>query len=136
MASESDDDARSFGSEPDLSAMSALRVTTEAGSSAFAHVFDELLEDTPRGFGHDLEAADTARLQAALEGDEALLEVEARKGASAQEAHARDAARQAEAFAQERLALGQALEVRAPPVLVPPLLPSRRSASRRSRPSR
>ena len=67
MASESDDDARSFGSEPDLSAMSALRVTTEAGSSAFAHVFDELLEDTPRGFGHDLEAADTARLQAALD---------------------------------------------------------------------
>ena len=47
--------------------MSALRVTTEAGSSAFAHVFDELLEDTPRGFGHDLEAADTARLQAALD---------------------------------------------------------------------
>ena len=67
LASESDDDARSFGSEPDLSAMSALRVTTEAGSSAFAHVFDELLEDTPRGFGHDLEAADTARLQAALD---------------------------------------------------------------------
>ena len=67
MASESDDDARSFGSEPDFGAMSALRVTTEAGSSAFAHVFDELLEDTPRGFGHDLEAADTARLQAALD---------------------------------------------------------------------
>ena len=67
MASDSDDDARSFGSEPDFGAMSALRVTTEAGPSAFAHVFDELLEDTPRGFGHDLEAADTARLQAALD---------------------------------------------------------------------
>ena len=47
MGSEPDDDARSFGSEPDFAAMSSLRIAseTDAGPSPTGHVFDELLED-------------------------------------------------------------------------------------------
>ena len=45
-----DDDARSFGSEPDFAAMSSLRISsgTDAGPSPNGgHVFDELLDDPP-----------------------------------------------------------------------------------------
>jgi hypothetical protein len=71
MASESsDDDGRSFGSEPDFAAMADLRLETliddDPGPSG-AHVFDEINDDSPRDFGHDLEITDGARLRLALE---------------------------------------------------------------------
>ena len=62
-----DDDARSFGSEPDFAAMSSLRISsgTDAGPSPNGgHVFDELLDDPPRPFDHDLREAEAEQLKA------------------------------------------------------------------------
>ena len=75
MGSEPDDDARSFGSEPDFAAMSSLRIAseTDAGPSPTGHVFDELLEDPPRPFDHDLREAEATSLQALLDGFDTLL---------------------------------------------------------------
>ena len=71
-----DDDARSFGSEPDFAAMSSLRISsgTDAGPSPNGgHVFDELLDDPPRPFDHDLREAEATSLQALLDRFEELL---------------------------------------------------------------
>jgi hypothetical protein len=75
MGSEPDDDARSFGSEPDFAAMYSLRIAseTDAGPSPTGHVFDELLEDPPRPFDHDLREAEATSLQALLDGFDTLL---------------------------------------------------------------
>ena len=72
MASASSDDARSFGSEPDFSAMASLRVAPdEPGRPSPSRVFDDRLEDTPLGFARAVEEANTTRLAAALEAFEA-----------------------------------------------------------------
>ena len=71
-----DDDVRSFGSEPDFAAMSSLRISsgTDAGPSPNGgHVFDELLDDPPRPFDHDLREAEATSLQALLDRFEELL---------------------------------------------------------------
>ena len=71
-----DDDARSFGSEPDFADMSTLRISsgTDAGPSPNGgHVFDELLDDPPRPFDHDLREAEATSLQALLDRFEELL---------------------------------------------------------------
>ena len=71
-----DDDARSFGSEPDFAAMSSLRISsgTDAGPSPNGgHVFDELLDDPARPFDHDLREAEATSLQALLDRFEELL---------------------------------------------------------------
>ena len=71
-----DDDVRSFGSEPDFAAMSSLRISsgTDAGPSPNGgHVFDELLDEPPRPFDHDLREAEATSLQALLDRFEELL---------------------------------------------------------------
>ena len=63
----SDDDGRSFGSEPDFAAMSDLRLVEDDPGPSGTHVFDEIHDDAPRDFGHELEVVDGERLRAALE---------------------------------------------------------------------
>ena len=78
-----DDDARSFGSEPDFADMSTLRISsgTDAGPSPNGgHVFDELLDDPPRPFDHDLREAEATSLQALLDRFEELLRRDGGKG--------------------------------------------------------
>ena len=78
-----DDDARSFGSEPDFAAMSSLRISsgTDAGPSPNGgHVFDELLDDPARPFDHDLREAEATSLQALLDRFEELLRRDGGKG--------------------------------------------------------
>ena len=57
----SDDDGHSFGSEPDFAAMSSLRLVEDDPGPSGTHVFDEIHDDAPRDFGHELEVADGER---------------------------------------------------------------------------
>ena len=78
----SDDDGRSFGSEPDFAAMSSLRLVEDDPGPSGTHVFDEIHDDAPRDFGHELEVADGERLRAALEAFEDAVYDDGAGGAS------------------------------------------------------
>lgn len=78
----SDDDGRSFGSEPDFAAMSNLRLVEDDPGPSGTHVFDEIHDDAPRDFGHELEVADGERLRAALEAFEDAVYDDGAGGAS------------------------------------------------------
>ena len=78
----SDDDGHSFGSEPDFAAMSSLRLVEDDPGPSGTHVFDEIHDDAPRDFGHELEVADGERLRAALEAFEDAVYDDGAGGAS------------------------------------------------------
>ena len=78
----SDDDGRSFGSEPDFAAMSNLRLVEDDPGPSGTHVFDEIHDDAPRDFGHELEIADGERLRAAFEAFEDAVYADGAGGAS------------------------------------------------------
>ena len=78
----SDDDGHSFGSEPDFAAMSSLRLVGDDPGPSGTHVFDEIHDDAPRDFGHELEVADGERLRAALEAFEDAVYDDGAGGAS------------------------------------------------------